>query len=133
MPIIRRLWSEFPHVRTFAPRVITGTATMHSVEFTSDSELVRSAWGIHEPPHDQTLDDSEIDIVIAPGLAFDKGLHRVGYGKGFYDKFLNNCRPECLKVGVNFFEPVDKIDDVHAGDVRLDCCITPAGKIIASE
>ena len=127
MPIIRRLWSEFSHVRTFAPRIIAGTATMHSVEFTSDSVFVKSAWGIHEPPHEQIVEDSQIDIVIAPGLAFDKGMHRVGYGKGFYDRFLNNCQPDCVKVGVNFFEQLDEIDDVHDGDVRMDFCVTPAG------
>ena len=127
MLIIRRVWTDFPSVRTFAPRVDSETGAMHSLAFSSETELVRSRWGVHEPGHDEFAAASEIDLVIAPGLVFDSGMHRVGYGKGFYDRFLSECRPDCLKIGVNFFEPVDAIDDVHAGDVRMNRCVTPAG------
>ena len=64
-------------------------------------------------------------LVLVPGVCFDQTGHRVGYGKGFYDRFLKTCRPGCLKVGLSYFEPVDPIDDVHDGDVRLDFIVTP--------
>ena len=53
-----------------------------------------------------------------------RDLHRVGYGKGYYDQFLKQCRSDCLKIGLSYFELVERIDDVHAGDVRLDFVIT---------
>ena len=68
---------------------------------------------------------AEIDLVFVPLLAFDKKGFRVGYGKGFYDKWLAGCRPDCIKVGFSYFEPVESIDDRHEFDVPLNLCITP--------
>ncbi|MEP7213049.1 MAG: 5-formyltetrahydrofolate cyclo-ligase [Acidobacteriota bacterium] len=133
MLIFRRLWAEFPHVRTYVPRADAVSGTMQNVLFTGASETVRTHWGIDEPAAGDLAADTEFDLVIAPGLVVDEALHRVGYGKGFYDRFLRNCRPDCVKVGVSFFEPVEAIDDIHDGDVRLDYCITPAGKISVEE
>ena len=64
-------------------------------------------------------------MVILPLLAFDQQGYRVGYGKGFYDKFLSGCREDCLKVGFSYFEPIETIDDCNEFDVPLDLCITP--------
>ena len=72
-----------------------------------------------------------IDMVLVPGLCFDGDGHRVGYGKGFYDRFLKTCRPDCIKIGLSYFEPVESIDDVHEGDVRLDF-VSHAGSCVAA-
>jgi len=48
---------------------------------------------------------------------------RVGYGRGFYDRFLARCRTDCAKVGLSFFSPIEQIDDAHDGDIKLDRCI----------
>ena len=66
-------------------------------------------------------------MVLTPGLCFDSDGHRVGYGKGFYDRFLKKCRSNCVKVGLNHFDLVDTIEDVHQGDVRVDAVVTPDG------
>jgi 5-formyltetrahydrofolate cyclo-ligase len=58
-------------------------------------------------------------------LAFDKQGYRVGYGKGFYDRYLKRCQPDVMKVGFSFFPPVDQIEDINANDVPLSYCITP--------
>jgi 5-formyltetrahydrofolate cyclo-ligase len=71
------------------------------------------------------IDAATIDLVIVPLVCVDKSGHRVGYGKGFYDRFLKQVRTDCVKVGLSYFEPVERIDDVHEGDVRLDFVITP--------
>ena len=63
-------------------------------------------------------------MVLVPGVCFDRDGHRVGYGKGFYDRFLKTCRPDCVKIGLSFFEPVEKIDDVHNGDIALDFLVS---------
>ena len=57
-------------------------------------------------------------------LSTKKG-HRVGYGKGFYDKFLSECKPDAIKIGLSFFEPEELITDVFESDVKLDYCVTP--------
>jgi len=59
-------------------------------------------------------------------LTVDEKGYRVGYGKGFYDRFLQHCRPDCLKVGLSYFPPVAEISDKDEFDVPLDLCITPA-------
>jgi 5-formyltetrahydrofolate cyclo-ligase len=58
-------------------------------------------------------------------LAFDVKGNRVGYGKGYFDKYLKECREDCIKVGLSYYEPLDSIDDANEFDVPLDFCITP--------
>lgn len=64
-------------------------------------------------------------MVLIPLLAFDKNGYRVGYGKGFYDRFLAECRPDVVKVGLSVFEPIDEITDLNEFDIKMDFCITP--------
>jgi 5-formyltetrahydrofolate cyclo-ligase len=68
---------------------------------------------------------ADIDMILVPLLAFDKKGYRVGYGKGFYDKYLADCRKNCIKAGFSYFDPVDEIADKGDFDVPLDLCITP--------
>jgi 5-formyltetrahydrofolate cyclo-ligase len=123
--IFQRLWKEHPDLVTLVPRVNFESGEIENLKFTRDTELVRNVWGIHEPSHDEFVETAKIDIVIVPLLCFDESGHRVGYGKGFYDKFLSTCRTACLKTGLSYFPPVKKIDDAADHDVRLDLCITP--------
>lgn len=125
--IFRQVWSEFPKIVTVAPRVDRERDEIDSLVFTNETGLIENAWGIREPAGDQRVKAVEIDVVLVPLLCFDKRGYRVGYGKGFYDKFLATCRPDCLKTGLSFFPPVDAIDDVHDQDVRLDLCVTSDG------
>jgi 5-formyltetrahydrofolate cyclo-ligase len=67
----------------------------------------------------------KIEVVFVPLLAFDKTGHRAGYGKGFYDKFLSECNPETIKIGLSFFEAEKNISDVFENDVKLNYCVTP--------
>ena len=67
----------------------------------------------------------KIEVVFVPLLAFDKTGHRAGYGKGFYDKFLTECKPETIKIGLSFFEAEERIADIFESDVKLNYCVTP--------
>lgn len=87
--------------------------------------IKKNAWNIPEPVDGIVIDSQNIDVVFVPLLAFDQQGHRVGYGKGFYDTFLSECRPETIKIGLSLFDPEDKIDDVFENDVALDYCVTP--------
>jgi|SRR5690606_16055598 len=125
--IYRRVWREFPAITVSAPRVDHTTGEIDNIAFTAETELTPSRWGIPEPATGDVIDAKDIDLVIVPLLCFDRRLHRVGYGKGFYDRFLKRCRPDCTKVGLSYFPPVNDIADVHAGDSALDICVTPEG------
>lgn len=123
--ILDRIWGDCPHVRTFAPRVDRATERLESLPVTRETKLTENIWGIREPAAGETADPHEIDLVVAPLLCFDPNGHRVGYGKGYYDLFLSECRPDCQKIGLSFFPPVDRIDDLAPHDVPLDGVITP--------
>ena len=123
--IIEKVWRDFPSVQIVVPRVDFETNQMTSLKFDSTTALARNAWHIDEPTHDDLVETSLIDMVLVPGVCFDRSWHRVGYGKGFYDRFLARCRPDCVKIGLSYWDPVDVIDDVHEGDVRLDLIIEP--------
>ena len=73
----------------------------------------------------EITEPDEIDLVLVPLLAFDQEGYRVGYGKGYYDKFLSQCREDVIKIGLSFFEPVDAISDINQFDMSLNYCVTP--------
>jgi len=84
----------------------------------------KNQYGIDEPVNGMEVSPDDIDMIIVPLLGFDTHGYRVGYGKGFYDRFLCRCRKDCIKVGFSYFEPVDVIEDVNQFDIKLDYCIT---------
>ena len=91
-----------------------------------DTVLKKNRWGIPEPESAEQVPEKKIDLVFLPLLVFDESGHRVGYGKGYYDRFLKSCRSDVIKIGLSFFEGVEKISDTGPDDVRLDYCITPS-------
>lgn len=68
---------------------------------------------------------SKIEVVFIPLLAYDKNGNRIGYGKGFYDRFLDKCSTETIKIGLSFFDQEQHIIDVSENDVKLNYCVTP--------
>lgn len=92
---------------------------------TDSTRLKPSKWGIPEPEKGIEVDAEQLDVVFMPLLAYDRIGNRIGYGKGFYDKFLSECRPDTLKIGLSFFEPEEQTIEVSEHDIRLDYCITP--------
>lgn len=114
----------YPEIKLVISKSDLKTNMMEHYIWESDHILELNKWGIREPEGGEEILPHQLDAVIIPLLAFDKTGHRVGYGKGFYDRFLSICRPECLKIGLSFFEPIDKIEDLDPTDVPLDYCIT---------
>lgn len=119
-----RLWRDHPHIKTFAPRMNAATGELESVHFDAETDFTENGWGIREPVGN-AADPAELDIVIVPLLCFDTRGHRVGYGRGFYDRFLARCRPDCRTVGVSYFPTEPEIADITENDVPLDACVTP--------
>ncbi len=101
------------------------TREMSHVLLTDNTKIKKNEWHIPEPINGIPITSQHIDVVFVPLLAFDLNGHRVGYGKGFYDKFLKSCKTDTLKIGVSFFEAETEIPDILESDIALDYCITP--------
>lgn len=101
------------------------TREMTHFLLTDNTKIKKNEYNIPEPVSGLQVPTQNIEVVFVPLLAFDVFGNRIGYGKGFYDKFLADCKPETIKIGLSFFESVDLIDDVFESDVKLDYCVTP--------
>ena len=121
-----RVWETHPSIITTAPSVDDDSREIHSLIYGRDSPTVQSRWKIPEPAGSELIAPEALDVVIVPLLCFDRSGHRVGYGKGFYDRLLSKCRPDCIKAGLSFFPPVESIDDINDADLPLDLCVTPS-------
>ena len=123
--LIQQLQQHYPHISLVVPVTNLKEGTLSHHRFTATTKLVENKWGILEPHAAEPVAETVIDIVLIPLLGFDEQGHRVGYGKGFYDRFLALCRPDVLKIGLSLEAPVAKITDVYPGDVLLDYAVTP--------
>jgi len=123
--ILQHLWKNFPEVSTIAARVNFKKMTLENTKFNSETKLALNKWQILEPTGKEPFEIEKIDAVLVPLSCFDKLGFRVGYGKGFYDKFLGECRKDCLKIGLSYFAPIEKISDAQVFDAKLDFCVTP--------
>ncbi len=107
--------------------VVSSTNTMdlemNHFLLTDSTVFKKNTWGIPEPQGGIPIPEEQLDVVFVPLLAFDKHGNRLGYGKGYYDRFLEKCRPDCLKIGLSFFDPIAQIP-VNAYDIALNACVT---------
>ena len=101
------------------------TLEMTNYLLTDNTKFQKNDYNIYEPVDGIEVPTSKIDVVFVPLLAYDTLGNRVGYGKGFYDNFLDKCKEDVIKIGLSFFEPEESIDDVSESDIRLDYCVTP--------
>ncbi len=113
-----------PGLQIAYPVIDNTTGTFNAVLVDEDTAYVTNSYGIAEPKRGIIIEPHEIDLVFVPSLICDMHGYRVGFGKGFYDKYLAACHENVVKVGFNYFEPVDKIDDTQPFDVPLDYCVT---------
>ena len=114
-----------PNLQICYPRTNAKDTSMDAVICHADSIFETNSYNIPEPTDTLVADPGDLDMVLVPMLAFDLNGYRVGYGKGYYDRYLKECRQDCLKIGFSYFEPVDSVEDANYFDVPLDLCITP--------
>lgn len=114
-----------PHIKVVFPKADFDTHGMQSFADDDALQLAVNAFDIPEPIAGNEVPAAKINLMIVPLLAFDKQGYRVGYGKGFYDRFMAQCKPGTQFIGLSFFAPVELIDDVDEFDVRMNACITP--------
>lgn len=120
--MIAWLQKNHPEIEIVVPKADFTTSIMSHYSFKDKQDLRHNHYHIPEPQKAKPFAGIP-DMVIVPLLAFDKKGFRVGYGKGFYDRFLQNLTTQ--KIGLSFFEATAEIIDVHLNDIRLDKCITP--------
>lgn len=121
------LQEQYHNLQIAYPVMQTTPGSMEAVYPASQTDFRIGTWGIPEPASGEIFQPDTLDLVLVPMLIGDKKGNRVGYGGGYYDRFLQRAKPDLLKVGLCFFEPVESISDTAQFDVPLSCCITPQG------
>jgi 5-formyltetrahydrofolate cyclo-ligase len=119
------LLEEQPHAVLCYPQANFATGAMEAVAANAVLEWTEVSFGLVQPGAGEVVPPQQLQLVFVPLLAFDQKGYRLGYGKGFYDKYLARCSPRVLKVGFSWFDAVDTLPDIHAFDLPLDYCITP--------
>ena len=101
-----------------------GQDLLHT-QITPQTTYLSNKWNIPEPVERIEVHEEEIDLVLLPLLACDRKGNRVGYGKGFYDRFLQKCNPYVTKVGLTLFEPTNELIEADTWDVSLNYGVSP--------
>jgi len=123
--IVQELREHHHQVQIAVPVANPADYSMTHFLLQPDTQIDTSRWGIPEPVNALPVPESEIGVVLVPLLVADLQGHRVGYGKGFYDRFLALLPQASLKLGLAFDAPIERIDDVTSLDLVLDGLITP--------
>ena len=111
--------------KVVVPKIIDSKNLEH-ILLTKNTKLKENYQGIPEPEEDNNkiISPNELDVIIVPLHVFDLYGNRVGYGKGYYDRFLKKCREDVVKIGVSLFEPTESILDISENDISLDYAVT---------
>ncbi|NAS12563.1 5-formyltetrahydrofolate cyclo-ligase [Poritiphilus flavus] len=104
---------------------IEGRSELRHFLLTDNTVLKKNSWNVPEPVAGLEVPVEKIDVVFMPLLAFDKSGNRLGYGKGFYDNFLRQCRPDVIKIGLSLFEAEEAIPELQESDIPMNYCVTP--------
>jgi len=123
--ISERIRRDYKQIELVLPKSDLSSCTLRHIRWDDSTPLAMNAWGITEPLSGEEIPAEILDLIVIPLLACDVEGNRLGYGKGFYDRFLATCRPDALKVGLSYFEPQETIIPHESHDIPLDACITP--------
>ena len=122
LPIIQYCWKN--NIKVVVPVSNFREGTMRNAAFSPDT-ITKQAKYNTEPTDPIWIESDNIDLVITPLLAFDLKGYRVGYGKGFYDRFFSSLHKDVKKIGISLFSPCEVVEDINEHDVPLTCCVTP--------
>ncbi len=102
---------------------------LHFVPISSAGQLVPGAFGVLEPAADLKTSQQVPDLILIPGVAFDRCGHRLGYGRGFYDRYLACCSDNAVRVGFSYSFQLRNALPADAHDQSLDVLVTDAETI----
>jgi 5-formyltetrahydrofolate cyclo-ligase len=114
-----------PSTQIAWPKIASQATDMEAHLIAENKLFIKNRFNILEPLDGDLVAPELLDVIFVPLIAFDKNGFRVGYGKGFYDRYLPRCRRDAIRIGFSFFDPVDRIDDINEFDVPLNLCFTP--------
>ena len=123
LPIIQYCWKN--NIKVVVPVSNFEEGVMRNAAFNPDTKTKQTKYNITEPIDPIWIKNDNIDLVITPLLAFDTKGYRVGYGKGFYDRFFASLHKDVKKIGISLFSPCEVVEDINEHDVPLTCCVTP--------
>lgn len=109
--------------RVVVPRVKKGYGLL-AIEIKSLDELEPGTFGVLEPPEKEEIFLDDIDVVVVPGVVFDKKGYRIGYGGGYYDNFLPKLKANAKKIAVAFEIQMIDLVPAESHDVKMDLIIT---------
>jgi len=118
---------HYPYVKLVISRSDFMSGTMLNYVWDEHTIIEENKWGIPEPMAGTQVDEKLIDTVLVPLLVADKQGNRVGYGKGFYDRFLAQCKPDVRTIGLSYFEPLNDTLNADSWDIPLQYCVCPSG------
>jgi 5-formyltetrahydrofolate cyclo-ligase len=122
---LRPLFSLLPDIQWAVPRVEGTHLVLHPYR---PGHLVRHRFGMLEPADDlPVMDPAALDLVLVPGVAFDRQGGRLGFGGGYYDRLLPATR--ALRVGVNYDRCLAEVLPRDEHDQRMDWVVTPTQAI----
>ena len=116
---------RIPGLQVAYPVTNFTNTSMQAMLVNDDTVFAPNKYGIAEPVNGTPVTPADIDMIFVPLLVFDTRGYRLGYGKGFYDRFLPSCCKDCISIGFSYFEPVPPISDISHFDVPLTKGITP--------
>lgn len=124
---VEPLFARLPGWRWVLPRVEEdGSLTMRDREAPRE----RHRWGMEQPvDRGPAIPVHEVDLILVPGLAFDRSGRRLGRGKGYYDRLLAGRRRDCLAVGVTVASRLVELVPTEDHDLRVDLLVTDEGVI----
>lgn len=128
LPIIRFFRSQ--KKRIVVSKCDFKNKTLSHFYLEENTVLELNKFGVPEPVNAEQIHENKLDIVFVPMFISDAKNYRVGYGKGFYDRFLSNCKKDAKFIGLNFFKPIDKIEDVNTFDIPLHRVIYPQENLL---
>lgn len=125
-------WPLIEWLKAQGKQIVISKCSTNSNELThflfeDYKQLKENRYGIPEPQFGTLIEPKDLNVVLIPLLVFDRKGHRIGYGAGYYDRFLSECSSECIKVGLSLAPPLDEIPFTESHDIQMDHCITPLG------
>lgn len=124
LSIVKNAWKEEKQV--LVPVTIPAEKTLLLSRLDSLKELTEGCYGIPEPKQKSIhpVEPRCVDLCILPGLAFDRKGYRLGYGGGYFDRFLPKLRPDCVKIALAYdFQIIDSLEHL-SHDIPMDIIIT---------
>lgn len=113
------------------PRMTDAMGALEHIKVSDLDRLSKGKWGIMEPETDEMVPSDSIDLVIVPGLAADKKGNRMGYGKGYYDRFLSHLT-QCKSVMILPDEFICDYVPVNSHDVPVNALISESGIVFCN-